>query len=101
MMFHTIWYHLYNFKEVKNTHGGVLLLVKLQTFLRFLNCTNSTKSRNATQLNIVTFNLAYWDQNKILRRLVTRCSIADQRPINGNQDIVIIAPHSNIHLHMR
>ena len=25
-----IWYHLYNFKNVKNTHGGVLLLVKLQ-----------------------------------------------------------------------
>ena len=27
----TIWYHLYNFKNVKNTHGGVLILVKLQT----------------------------------------------------------------------
>ena len=26
----TIWYHLYNFKNAKNTHGGVLLLVKLQ-----------------------------------------------------------------------
>ena len=25
-----IWYHLYNLKNVKNTHGGVLLLVKLQ-----------------------------------------------------------------------
>ena len=25
-----IWYHLYNFKNVKDTHGGVLLLVKLQ-----------------------------------------------------------------------
>ena len=25
-----ILYHLYNFKNVKNTHGGVLLLVKLQ-----------------------------------------------------------------------
>ena len=23
-----IWYHLYNLKNVKNTHGGVLLLVK-------------------------------------------------------------------------
>ena len=27
-----IWYHLYNLKNVKNTHGGVLLLVKLQAF---------------------------------------------------------------------
>ena len=25
-MFYTFWYHLYNFKNVKNTHGGVLLL---------------------------------------------------------------------------
>ena len=25
-----IWYHLYNLKNVRNTYGGVLLLVKLQ-----------------------------------------------------------------------
>ena len=25
-----IWYHLYNLKNVKNTHRGVLILVKLQ-----------------------------------------------------------------------
>ena len=25
-----IWHHLYNLKNVKNTHGGVLLLVKLK-----------------------------------------------------------------------
>ena len=25
-----IWHHLYNLKNVKNTHGGVLILVKLQ-----------------------------------------------------------------------
>ena len=25
-----IWYHLYNLKNVKNTHGGVIILVKLQ-----------------------------------------------------------------------
>ena len=25
-----IWYYLYNLKNVKNTHGEVLLLVKLQ-----------------------------------------------------------------------
>ena len=27
---YAIWYHLYNFKNVKNTHGGVLILVKLK-----------------------------------------------------------------------
>ena len=25
-----IWYHLYNFKNVNNAHGGMLFLVKLQ-----------------------------------------------------------------------
>ena len=54
----TIWYHLYNFKKVKDTHGGVLLeaeacnFTKSNTpplffFSRFLNCTNGTKSRDA------------------------------------------------------
>ena len=47
---------------MKNTHGGVLLLVTLQTllkitllhgcFLCFLNCTNGTKSRNASHIKI-------------------------------------------------
>ena len=27
VMFCAIWYHLYNLKNVKNTYGGVLLLV--------------------------------------------------------------------------
>ena len=39
--------HLYNLENVKNTHGGVLLLVKLQALafagFPFLNCTNYTK----------------------------------------------------------
>ena len=29
-----IWYHLYNLKNVKNTHGGMLILVKLQAVLQ-------------------------------------------------------------------
>ena len=33
MMFCGIWYHLNNLKNVKNTHGGVLLLEKLQAFI--------------------------------------------------------------------
>ena len=61
-MFCSIWYHLYNLKNVKNTHGGVLLLVKLQALLkvtllhgcfsRFLNCTNGTKSHNTSHINL-------------------------------------------------
>ena len=57
-----IWYHLYNLKNVKNTHGGVLLLVAEACnfkvtllhgcFPRFLNCTNDTKSRNVLLLDV-------------------------------------------------
>ena len=60
-----IWHHLYNLKNVKNTHGRVLFLVKLQalkpatllkvTFLhgcfsRFLNRTNGTKSSKTSHI---------------------------------------------------
>ena len=60
-MRYAIWYHLHNLKNVKNTHGGVLLLVQLQAsacnftksntppgyFSRYLNCAHGTKSGNA------------------------------------------------------
>ena len=68
VMLCAIWYHLYNLKNVKNTHGEVLLLVKLQfllkvTFLRgyfshFSNCTNGTKSRN-TSLILMKYCIEY------------------------------------------
>ena len=35
-MRYEIWYHLYNLKNMKDTHGGVLLLVKLQAFSNFI-----------------------------------------------------------------
>ena len=59
----SIWYHLNNLKNVKNTHGRLLFLVNLQAwvffmfltlfhwcFLCLLNCPNGTKSRNASHL---------------------------------------------------
>ena len=61
-----IWYLLYNFKNVKNIRGGVLLLVKLQLpvtsllygwFSRFLNCTNETKSRKVSNMKSNLRNL--------------------------------------------
>ena len=33
VMLCAIWYNLYNLKNVKNTHGGVLLLMKLQALV--------------------------------------------------------------------
>ena len=60
----TIWYHLYDFKNVKKTHGGVLILATLLKltlphgcFSRFLICTNATKSHNAPNINLVNENI--------------------------------------------
>ena len=52
-----IWYHLCNLKKVKNTHGGVLLLVKLQGpafffFSRKKSNTFSNKVRNPDTMNL-------------------------------------------------
>ena len=66
MMLCTIWYHLCNLKNVEKAHGGVLILVTLQTaackctkvtllhrcFSRFLNCTNSTKSHKVPDISL-------------------------------------------------
>ena len=55
-----IWYHLHNFKNVKNTHGGVLLLVKLQAlafshlFCRFFSSSN--KNRDETNEKCLRFS---------------------------------------------
>ena len=79
-----IWYHLNNFGNMKNTHGGVLLLVKLQVeacgftkrtplhaFLsRGLNCTNGTKSCKASPIYfaqiIVKKNACYWQKRHLV-----------------------------------
>ena len=50
------------FKNMKNTYGGVLLLVTLLNvtllygcFSRFLNCTNATKSRKVSPIMHFSF----------------------------------------------
>ena len=61
-----IWYHLHKLKNLKNTHAGVLLSVRLQpsgySFTKvallhgcllqtcFLSCTNGFKSRKASHI---------------------------------------------------
>ena len=52
-MRYEIWYHFYNIKNVKTTHGGVLLLVKLQA-----KACNFTKSKTPPQV-IFTFIKLY------------------------------------------
>ena len=41
VMLCAIWYHLYNFKNVKSTHGGVLPFVKLQGWVCYFNKSNT------------------------------------------------------------
>ena len=53
-----IWYHLYNFKNVKNTHGHGELLILVKVILlhgcysRFWNFTNGAKLCNTSHLKI-------------------------------------------------
>ena len=52
-----IWYHLYNVKNVKNTHGGVLILVKLQP-----SACNFTKINSPSWVFFAFFKLYEWYQ---------------------------------------
>ena len=53
VMYCTIWYYLYNLKNMKKTHGGVLLLVKPATLL---------KSNTPPWLFFTFFKLRKWYQ---------------------------------------
>ena len=68
VMLCAVWYHLHDLKNVKNIHGGVLFLVKLQAnacnftnsstppwvfFSRFLNRKNNTKLSQALYMLII------------------------------------------------
>ena len=54
---YAIWYHLYNFKKVKNTHREVLLLVMLQA-----KVCNFTKSNTPPWVFFTFFELYNWYQ---------------------------------------
>ena len=56
VMFCAIWYHFYNLKNVENSHGGVLLLVKLQKAYNF------TKSNTPPWMFFMFFKLYKWYQ---------------------------------------
>ena len=61
--FSAIWYHLYNLKNVKDTHGGVLILVKLQA-----SACNFTKI-NTPPWVFFTF-LKFYKQYQIAQRVI-------------------------------
>ena len=55
VMRYAIWYHLYNLKNVKNTHKGVLILVKLQS-----EAYNFTKINTPSWVFFTYFKLYKW-----------------------------------------
>ena len=61
MMRCAIWYHLYDFKNMKNIHGGVLLLVKLQAEAETEAC-NFAKSDTPPRVFFMFFKLCEWYQ---------------------------------------
>ena len=56
-MRYAVWYHLYNIKSVKNAHGGVLLLVKLQA-----SACNFTNSSTYPRAFFTFFKMCKWYQ---------------------------------------
>ena len=54
---YAIWYHLHNLKHVKNTHGGMLILVKLQA-----KACNFTKINTPPWVFFTFFKLFKWYQ---------------------------------------
>ena len=68
----TIWYHLYNLKNVKNTHGEVLLLKLLKKnsplcFSCFSNSTDGTKSYKVSEVHISIYK-KYLDLLDVTRK---------------------------------
>ena len=62
-----IWYYLYNSKNVKNTHGGVLILVKLQASA-WVFFTFFTKINTPPWVIFTFFKLYKWYQ--IAQRII-------------------------------
>ena len=56
-MFCAIWYHWHNLENVKNTHGVVILLVKLQA-----SACNFTKNNTPAWVLFTFFKLYKWYQ---------------------------------------
>ena len=76
-----IWYHLWNSKNVKNAHGGVLLLAKFATLL----ATFATLLQPATLLKITLLQGSFsrfsffelWEWYQIMQRITIDYSILE------------------------
>ena len=62
-----IWYHLCNLKNVKNTHGGVLILVKLQASAvrRFMHKASGFSCLGGSYISLTAYTTNSISQSKI------------------------------------
>ena len=93
VMLCVIWYNSHDLKNVKNTHGGVLLLVKLQAeasltsntppwvFFTFLNCTNGTKLRKRHKYVYCSAHTIHMKENRSLL-------LSQRNPLTTNVPII-------------
>ena len=71
MMLCEIWYYLNDSKNVKNTHGGVLLLVKLQAMYKWYQIAQRTANRQVINLQVVSEDYTSILINKGLIRILS------------------------------
>ena len=100
-----IWYDLYNLKSVKNTHGGVLFLVKLQA-----EACNFTKSNTPPWVFFTFFKLHKWYQiaqsityvRKITKLILQLNNKKELGPISMPVSILIVNVNdlSGLHSHI-
>ena len=94
-MRYAIWYHLYNLKNVKNTNGGLLILVKLQA-----SACNFSKINTPPWVFFTFFKL--YKLYQIVQR-ITHCAITVkiyaklQERFNGKRRLLIAKPYNRNH----
>ena len=75
MMLCVYWYHLHNLKKLKNTHGGVLFLVKYQG-----EACNFTKTNAPPWVFFSFFKLCKWHQiaqRAIYMEFLSNCLVSN------------------------
>ena len=73
--FSAIWYHLYNFKKVKNTHGGVILLAK---------ACNYTTSNTLQRVFFAFFKIVQMVPNRAKHHICSAIFVKLQHPSHSH-----------------
>ena len=75
-----IWFHFYNFKNVKNTHRGRILLVKLQT------CNFTNKSNTLPWVFFTFLKMCEWYQIAESVLFPRLCGLSSEKYLNEEKE---------------